>query len=99
MAKKQKHTPRPRASLPMKLLILTMLGLIGWQLFHLNRQVETARAEQERYATQVAALQQANAALEASIAEGATPEKMEQIARDQLYLVTQDEYVFYETGN
>ena len=61
--------------------------------------VESARAQRDSYADQVAELQQENDALKEDIAEGVTPEKIEEIARDELGYVTPGEYVFYDTSN
>ena len=83
-----------RASLLTKLLVLLLLAGIGWQLFSLQGQVRAAQAEKERYAAQVAQTQRENEALAADIAEGPTREKVEEIARDELGLVTPNEYVF-----
>ena len=101
MAKKEgtaKRT-RPRASLLTKLLVVVLLAAIGWQLYEFRDQVASAQTEKELYAQQVAAQQQENDALAADIAQGTTTEKMEEIARDELGLVTPGEYVFYDTSN
>ena len=45
------------------------------------------------------AQRQANESLAADIAEGTTPEKMEELAREELGLVTPGEYVFYDVSN
>ncbi len=97
MAKRKQE--RRRTGLMTKLLILVLLAAIGYQLYGLRAQVEKAQAEKERYAAQVEALRQENETLTADIAEGATQDKMEQIARDELGLVTPGEYVFYNTSN
>ena len=97
MAKRKQE--RRRTGLMTKLLILVLLAAIGYQLYGLRAQVEKAQAEKERYAAQVEALRQENETLTADIAEGATQEKMEQIARDELGLVTPGEYVVYNTSN
>lgn len=101
MAKKKaaaKRTPRPRASLTVKLVILALLAATGLQLYRVQERVESAQAEKDRYAAQVAELQQENDSLKADIAEGATAEKIEEIARDELGYVTPGEYVF-DTNN
>lgn len=101
MAKKERaaKAPRPRAGLLTKLVILALLAAIGWQLCGLRDQVESARQERDRYAAQVAERQRENDALKADIAEGVTPEKVEEIARDELGYVTPGEYVIYDTSN
>lgn len=102
MAKQQtpeKKKKRARSGLLTKLIILVLLVAIGWQLKDLHRQVESAQAEKERYAEQVELQQRENDALAADIAEGPTQEKVEEIAREELGLVTPNEYVFYDTSN
>ena len=87
MAKKaEQQKKRPRASLLTKIVLLVVLAAIGWQLYGLQSKVAAAQAEKERYAAQVAQTQRENEALAADIAEGPT--------RDELGLVTPNEYVF-----
>ena len=90
MAKKAKEQKRPRASLLTKVVLLVLLGAIGWQLYGLQSKVAAAQVEQT---------QRENDALAADIAEGPTPEKIEEIARDELGLVTPNEYVFDDISN
>ena len=95
MAKKaEQQKKRPRARLLTKIVLLVVLAAIGWQLYGLQSKVAAAQAEKERYAAQVAQTQRENEALAADIAEGPTREKIEEIARDELGLVTPNEYVF-----
>ena len=98
---RQKKQPRQRvrASLFTKVLILVLLGGIGWQLVRLRDQVEAAEAEKARLETQIQAQQQENDALAADIAEGNTQEKMEEIARETLGLVYPGERVFIDKSN
>ena len=97
-AAKQKKQ-RTRSSLLTKLLVLLLVGSIGWQLFHLQAQVRAAEAEKDALAAQVQAKQQENDALSADIAQGSTQEKMEEMAREELGLVYPGERVFYDTSN
>ena len=79
--------------------ILLILMAIGWQLYSLRSQVAGAQAEKDRTAQQVETLKQSNDALRADIAEGATDEKMKDLARDELGWTDPDEYVFYDKSN
>lgn len=97
--KSGKKRRRARASLPAKILILTLLVAIGWQLHSLNGQLESAQAEKERLAAQVEAKTQENDILAADIAQGTTPEKMQEIAREELGWIAPGEYVFYNRNN
>ena len=47
----------------------------------------------------MSARKQSNDALRADIAEGATDEKMKDLARDELGWTDPDEYVFYDKSN
>lgn len=89
-----KKRARPRMGFMMKTVILVLLVAIGWQLYQLQGQLETAQADKTRYEELVAKQQQENDALKADIAEGPTAEKMEQIARDALGYVKPGEYIF-----
>ena len=93
---KKKH--KIKMGLPVKVIVLALLVVIGWQLYSLQGQLASAREERDRYADLVAAKEQENAALEADIAQGPTDEKLQEIARDELGLVKPDEYVFEPSG-
>lgn len=82
-----------RAGLLTKLLLLAVLLGIGWQLYRLQGQVETAQAEKDRLAAQVEVKRQENSILSADIAAGGSQEKMEEIARNELGMVFPGEYV------
>ena len=100
MAKKtEQQKKRPRASLLTKIVLLVLLVAVGWQLYGLQSKVAAAQAEKERYAAQVEQTKRENDALSADIAEGPTREKIEEIARDELGLVTSNEYVFDDISN
>ena len=95
LGEKKEKKPRIGAAL----LIVLLLAAAGWQLHSLQDQVAAAQAEKARYQTEVETLRQENDALAADIAEGATNEKMEEIARKELGVVTPGEYVFSHRGN
>lgn len=81
------------------LLILLTLAALGWTLHSVQTQVRAAEAERDRYAQQVALTEQSNTALRDDIAEGATDEKMKELAREELGWTDPDEYVFYDRSN
>ena len=97
MAKNKKKRKSPAGWMGVVILILFLMAL-GWRVYGLRVQVETARQERDRYQEQVEELQRENDTLSADIEEGVTQEKMEEIARDELGMVLPDEYVFYNTG-
>ena len=79
-------------------LILVLVAVLGWRLYGLRIQVANARLERDRYQSEVEALGEENAQLTADVKEGATEEKIEEIARYKLGLVQDGEYVFITTG-
>ena len=99
MAKATKKAARPHASLLTTLVIVAVLAAIGLQLYDLRGQVAAAEAERASYEQQVEEKSRENQSLADDIAQGATPEKMEEIARNELGLVTPGEYVFFDTSN
>lgn len=100
MAKqKAGRTKKASGGILLWLLILLLLAALGWTLRTVQAQVRAAEAEKDRYAQQVTQLQQDNESLRADIAEGATDEKMKELARDQLGWTDPNEYVFYDRSN
>lgn len=101
MAQKRGKTKKQhaRAGLLTKFVILALLAGIGWQLLQLKGQVEQAQVQRAALEQQVNSLQEENDALTADIAEGATEEKMEDLAREKLGVVSPNERVFYDVSN
>ena len=92
MAKKAAGAAKKRSgSLSVHLVLLLVLAVLGWRLYVQQGENEKARAEHDAYAQQVA--------LRADIAEGATDEKMEELARNELGWTDSNEYVFYDKSN
>lgn len=94
MAKQGKKEPRARTGVLTKVVVVALLGILGWQLYGLQDQLAEAEAERDAYAAQAAEQQRENAALKEDIAEGPTEEKLLEIARDELGLVKPGEYLF-----
>ena len=95
MAKAERQPKqKPKGRILTKLLILAVLVAIGLQLRSLRSQVQAAEAQRDALTAQVQAQQQENEALAADIAEGATEEKMKEIAQEELGLVSPNERVF-----
>ena len=67
-----------------QLTVLVILAAIGLQLRSLHSQVQDAQAQRDALTAQVQAQEQENAALAADIAEGATEDKMKEIAQEEL---------------
>jgi cell division protein FtsL len=96
MAKPQKR--HGKAGLLFGVLVVVLLAALGWQLWRLQGQLSSARAQQEQLQSQVDEKQAENDALAQDIAEGGSQEKKEQIARDELGVVSPGEKVFYDVG-
>lgn len=94
-----KAKQRARAGFFTKLLILVLLAALSWQLVRIHNQVKSAQAERARLTTQVSAKQQENDTLAKGIENGGSQDQMEEIARDQLGLVSPGEKVFYDVSN
>ena len=97
---KSKSSKKGRISLPMRLLLIVLVaGTVGWRAAALHTQVQTAQQETQQLATAVEELRQENEVLLRDLEAGITQEKLEEIARDQLKLVSPGEYVFYDVSN
>ena len=94
----KKNVDRPRAGILIKVVVVMLLVALGWKVYDLQGQITAAKEEKDRYAEQVAEMEQANTALEADIEEGPTDEKLQDIARDELGFVKPGEYVFDPTN-
>ena len=94
-----KPAKKRSGSLLTHVAILLILAAIGWQLYSLQSQIASTQAEKDRTSQQVEMLKQNNDALRADIAEGATDEKMKDLARDELGWTDPNEYVFYDKSN
>lgn len=99
MAKAERQPKqKPKGRILTKLLILAVLVAIGLQLRSLHSQVQDAQAQRDALTAQVQAQEQENAALAADIAEGATEDKMKEIAQEELGLISPNQRVF-SVGN
>ena len=95
MAKAERQPKqKPKGRILTKLLILAVLVAIGLQLRSLHNQVQAAQAQRDALTAQVQAQEQENAALAADIAEGATEDKMKEIAQEELGLISPNQRVF-----
>ena len=95
------HSEKKKSSggVLIRLLLLLALLAVGWQLYAIQGQLKTARAENAQYAQQVAELQQKNDSLRSDIAEGPTEDKMKELARNDLGMIDGDSYLFIDRAN
>ena len=94
MKKKQK---RASGFLTGVLLLVLLLG-VGIQLYRMQEQLRTARAEEAALAAQIAQIERENAQLQEDLDNADNPELIEEIARNELGMVMQDEKVFCTYG-
>ena len=91
--------PKKRTSLLAALLILVLLSLLGWQLLRMRDQLIDARTERDVLAERVAKQEQENRALEAALERAEDPEYLQELARDELGMVSPGQKDFYDVSN
>ena len=91
--------PKKRASLIAALVVLILLVIVGMQLLRIRDQLIDARAERDVLAGQVAQQEQENRALEAALERAEDPEYLQELARDQLGMVSPGQKDFYDVSN
>lgn len=94
MKKKQK---RASGFLTGILLLVVLLG-VGIQLYRMQEQLKTARAEEEALAQEIAQVEKENQQLQEDLDNADNPELIEEIAREDLGMVVQGEMVFNVIG-
>lgn len=95
MASKKK-TEKKQINLLSATLILLMLALLGWQLVSMNEQLDAARAGQAELEGRVARQEQENRGLEAALERAEDPEYLQELARENLGMVTPGQKDFYD---
>lgn len=98
-AAKNKQQGRHHTSLLAGLLVLLMLILLGWQLMAMRDKLAGARAEQAALEANVARQTQENRSLEAALERAEDPEYLQQLARDELGMVSPGQKDFYDVSN
>ena len=91
--------PKKRTSLIAALVVLIMLILVGMQLLRIRDQLIAARAERDVLAEQVAQQEQENRTLEAALERAEDPEYLQELARDELGMVSPGQKDFYDVSN
>jgi cell division protein FtsB len=91
--KKRKLKKRPSSKLTLLLLLVVMLG-VGVQILRLHSQIQAAQAEQLVYAQRLHELQTTNAKLQEDLDNQDSQELIEDIARDELGMVSPGEKIF-----
>ena len=91
--------PKKRTSLIAALVVLIMLILVGMQLLRIRDQLIAARVERDVLAEQVAKQEQENRTLEAALERAEDPEYLQELARDELGMVSPGQKDFYDVSN
>ena len=94
MARKSTKPKIRRSSLFSVMLLIALGFTMVYMLHQTNTQIEQARAEQAVYAQRLAHLQETNARLVDDIAHSDDPERIEDIARNDLGMASQGEKIF-----
>lgn len=97
-----KQTPAARkkgGSLPVALLLLALALLIGSHLLSLRDQIDSAEAEKQSLAAQVDALARENETLSSALEKADDEEYLQELAREQLDVVSPGERIFYDVSN
>ncbi len=79
--------------------ILVLLMLVGLQLANMRERISRAESEQTAIAAQLAQQRQENASLEAALSKANDPEYLQELARDQLNMVSPGQRDFYDVSN
>ena len=95
----KREQPKKRGGLLAGLLVLLLLALAIWQLAVMRDRLADARAEQSALAESVARQEQENRSLEAALERAEDPEYLQELARDQLGMVTPGQKDFYDVSN
>ena len=90
---------KKKRSLVGGLVLVVLLLVMGYQLFHVYGKISTARAEEAALSKQVTQQQQENAALKADIDRADDPDFYEELARSELDLAQDGERIFYDVNN
>ncbi len=88
-----------RAGLLTKLLILVLLVAVASSLLELNSRLNQAQAQKDALIRQVSAQAQTNADLADAIEHSDDLDRITDVAREKLGLVTPGEIIFYSMGD
>jgi len=80
-------------------VILLLIFLCGMQLSGMHEKIVGAQVQRDALVEQLAMRRQENASLEASLEKANDPEYLQQLARDQLGMVSPGEKDFYDVSN
>ena len=82
-----------------KLLLLALLLLIGAHLLNLRQEISRAEAEKQTLSAQLEQQQRENDSLSSALEKADDPGYLQELAREQLDMVSPGEMVFYDVSN
>ena len=91
--------PKKRTNLMAAILVLVLLLMVGVQLMNLRQQLAMAQAEHAALVDRVARQMQENRSLEAALERAEDPEYLQQLAREQLGMVSPGQKDFYDVSH
>ena len=91
--------PKKYTGLLTHLFILFLLALVAVQLLRMREQLESARAEYDALALQVARQEQENRSIEAALERAEDITYLQELAREQLGMVSPGQKDFYDVSN
>ena len=94
-----KKPKKKRTSLVAALFVLMLLLLVVWQLIRMRDQLAVAQEEEAAITGTVARQEQENRSIEAALERAEDPEYLQELARDQLGMVSPGQKDFYDVSN
>ena len=82
-----------------RLLLVVLLLLIGVHLLNLRQEISRAEAEKQALSAQLEQQQRENDSLSSALKKADDPEYLQELAREQLDMVSPGERVFYDVSN
>ena len=98
MASKQRTNKR-NIDLLSATLILLLMVIVGWQLMAMNDKLDLALAERAQLEERIARKEQENSGLKAALERAEDPEYLQELARENLGMVTPGQKDFYDVSN
>ena len=83
----------------MLLVVALLIGVVGFEMADVFRQINTASAEEQELKQQLQQQQLANAALKEDLSRADDLEFIKELARDQLGMAEQGERIFYDVND
>ncbi len=94
-----KAKAKKRGSFLATAFILVLLLIVSMQLLTMRDRIAQAESEEAALAAQVAQQKQENASLEAALERADDAEYLQELARDQLNMVSPGQRDFYDVSN